>query len=38
LINTSMKHAVINFSQEPRYSGFFTLKYDITYKEMKELI
>mgnify|MGYP001182522526 FL=1 len=38
LVNTSMKHAVINFSQLPRYSGFFDLKYDISYEDMKELL
>ena len=38
LLNTSRRHGVINYSYEPRYSGFFTISKDIRYEDAKELL
>jgi hypothetical protein len=38
LLNTSRRHGVINYSYEPRYSGFFTISKDIIYEDAKELL
>jgi hypothetical protein len=38
LFNASRRHGVINYSYEPRYSGFFTISKDIRYEDAKELL
>ena len=38
LLNTSRKHGVLNYSYEPRYSGFFTIDKAISYEDARELL
>ncbi len=38
LLNTSRRHGVINYSYEPRYSGFFTISKEIDYEDARELL
>ena len=38
LLNTSRRHGVINYSYEPRYSGFFTISEEIDYEDARELL
>ena len=38
LLNTSRRHGVINYSYEPRYSGFFTINKEIDYEAARELL
>jgi len=38
LFNASRRHGVINYSYEPRYSGFFTIDKAISYEDARELL
>ena len=38
LLNGIRRHGVINYSYEPRYTGFFTISKDIRYEDAKELL
>ena len=38
LLNTSRRHGVINYSYEPRYSGFFTISEEIDYEDARGVI
>lgn len=38
LINGIRRHGVINYSYEPRYTGFFTISKEIDYEDARELL